>query len=216
VISGIASFLDHAPMGLLVATMLVVEPPLAVLHELGHAIAAATTRGMRTVVVRVGGAGPRRTFMFGGIRFELRPVMRPGSHDAVCVWNGPAGHLDRAIIAVAGPVASIAGGTAALLATEAVRPRSIVWYVICAIAIDAALTAAICLLPITLRDTNGVVLASDGAHILAALRRRPPPMRRFLTKPERPTGLRRYRSAFWLAGTIGGLIALGLVLQATR
>jgi hypothetical protein len=219
VIDGFANFMDHVPIGLLLFTVLLAAAPLAVVHELGHA-AVAVARLPGRVIVRVGRDEPTSGFALGRVDFQLRPLMRPWRFDASCAREIPGTQLDDALIALGGPAASFAVCIAAVYGSRMATPASTLSYVMGAIALEAIVETIVCLTPMMLADSRGCVLATDGAHILAALRGKsaiaiaqPTATRNsHATIAQPPSLLRTYRSALWLISTIVFLIGLSYII----
>jgi hypothetical protein len=223
VIDRFANFMEHIPIGVLLVTVLLASAPLAVLHELGHA-AVALVRLPGRVIVRVGRDEPTSGFALGRVEFQLRPVMRPWRFDAICARETPGTRLDDALIALGGPAASFAVGVGAVYASGIAPAGSTLYYVVGAIAFEAISSTIVCLTPMTLSDSRGHILVTDGAHIVAALRgkaqvtfRQPVTAGRSHREASQPSSLlRKYRSAVWLVSTIVFLIALSYIVPLLR
>jgi hypothetical protein len=103
--------------------------PLILVHELGHALTAKYF-GARTIELRAGGAGPGRTTRLGGVQTQLAPFARPWRLDGFVMFD-PTGisPLGLALIALAGPAASIAVGfvTAQLMTPQDSFLNNVLW-----------------------------------------------------------------------------------------
>jgi len=103
--------MNRAPSGLEALVLFaVVSGPVVLIHELAHAVMAKYV-GAKSVDLQAGGSGPTATRNIGGVRAQLAPVARPWRLDGMVTFD-PAGisPLGLAMIALAGPVASIATG----------------------------------------------------------------------------------------------------------
>jgi hypothetical protein len=81
--------------------LLIAIPVAVLLHELAHGLMAlATTRGRVLVVV---GYGPAVSMTVGRLALRVSPLAASGC----CVHRATRGASDRALIAAAGPIASL-------------------------------------------------------------------------------------------------------------
>jgi hypothetical protein len=81
--------------------LLIAIPVAVLLHELAHGVMAlATTRGKVLVVV---GYGPAVSMSLGRLALRVSPLAASGC----CVHRATRGSSDRALIAAAGPIASL-------------------------------------------------------------------------------------------------------------
>lgn len=171
VIFDFARFIDGLPsIPVLLAIVVIVEPVLILLHELGHA-AAAVSRLPGPVVVRVGGVKPLITINMGRVQLRLHPIVVPWRFDGQCIYETRfQTRADAVVIALAGPALSLATGLLAWLAlgfTGAASPLHSILQVATLLAVGSGV---LCLIPLTLQDTKGTRLRTDGALVVAALR----------------------------------------------
>lgn len=169
ILQAFVDFMNGLPsIPYLVLISLAVEPVLVLAHELGHAVAAlARLRG--PVVVRVGGFNPLAVITFGRLTLQLSPLVVPWRFAGVCAHESRTTRLDAMIIALAGPFASLLAGLALGAAAHAVAP-SVLHTVLFVAAFIALGSGVICLTPMTLTDSRGRKLRTDGAQALATLR----------------------------------------------
>lgn len=147
-----------------------VEPLLVLAHELGHA-AAAVSRLPGRVIVRVGGERPLVSFNAGRVNLRLHPLVLPWRFDGQCTYEAASqSRADAVVIALAGPATSFGCGVVAWLAAGAVGAASPLHSVLLVAAFLAIGTGVLCLVPLTLRDSAGRYMRTDGAHVAAALR----------------------------------------------
>jgi hypothetical protein len=168
---GFTSFMDSGPPPpwILLPLCLVTMPLLTLVHELGHAGAALALRPGRRVWVIVGHrphlARPHPTdwVVLGplAIAFSLLPAL--GRNE--CVYDEPAAsRTERALIAFAGPVATLCACLIAWNGLIRVGPGLlhdllwvVTWFELIAVVVN--------LWPFTFKDGT----RSDGANIVAAL-----------------------------------------------
>jgi hypothetical protein len=150
--------------------LICIQPLLALAHELGHGL-VAVARLPGPVAIRIGEPKPFLTFRAGRITVWLHPLMLPWRFDAVCEYDETdQSRADAALIALAGPGVSIATGLAAWAALRATPGDTAFDAVLGITAFASIFMAIVCLVPMTLTDTRGQRLRSDGACVLAALR----------------------------------------------
>jgi len=150
------------------ALIVLTAPLLSLLHELGHAAAALVLLPGR-VIVRVGGSKPLVISEAGRLTVGLHPVMVPWRFDAVCAYEAPSSRLETALIALAGPAASLITGIVAVGAFVRVEP-GFVHDLFGVMTAASFFTVVVCLLPLRLTDSTGTRLQTDGATVVAALR----------------------------------------------
>jgi hypothetical protein len=190
-VQGIANLIDAMPWPVFFVTVVLAGPPLALIHELGHAIVAVNRQPGR-VIVRVGADKPATSFEIGRITFRLHPVLRPWRFDAVCAHERPRRRADAVLIALGGPAASLLAGLVAVAAARATDSSSTLHWVIVSIACETLFSTLVCLTPMLLTDSRGLTLRTDGALVVAALRAHPtffaaPPQRQwFIRTTETP------------------------------
>jgi len=147
-----------------------VEPLLVLAHELGHAVAVVSRLPGR-VTVRVGGERPLLTFNAGRVHLKLHPLVLPWRFDGQCAYDaGSQSRADAVVIALAGPAASFGCGLVAWLAAGAVGAASPLHSVLQVATFLAVGTGVLCLVPLTLRDSAGRYMRTDGAQVASALR----------------------------------------------
>ena len=164
-------FMDSLPsIPVFLAIVVLVEPVLVLLHELGHGVAAAS-RLPGPVTVRVGGERPLLAASTGRIRLRLHPIVLPWRFDGQCVYDASSQtRTDAIVIALAGPAVSFASGLVAWLSMHAVSAASPLHTVLQVTMFLALGTGVLCLVPLTLHDGQNVQLRTDGALVVAALR----------------------------------------------
>ena len=147
---------------------LLLATPIAVLiHELAHAgMALSLTRGRVLVVV---GYGPGIKLSLGRLALHVSPLAAGGC----CVHRATRDSADRAIIAAAGPIASLLVAVLGWRTGQAIGDGFLAGF--CA-ALGAASAAIALLTGLPLRYPAAVAIgddrASDGMTVLRALRRR--------------------------------------------
>jgi hypothetical protein len=174
VLTDLVHFMDGLPsLPVLLVIAVLVEPALMLLHELGHAVAAAS-RLPGPVLVRVGGERPLLSGSLGRVRLLLHPIVLPWRFDGRCVYDARSQtRADAVVIALAGPAASFASGLLAWMALHSLGTASPL-HALFEVATFLALgTGLICLVPLTLHDAKGTRLRTDGAIVVAAMRRGP-------------------------------------------
>jgi hypothetical protein len=151
--------------------MLVLVTPVAtLLHEIGHAC-AARARLNGAVGIRVGNGPPRWQFSLAGVDVGLRPVVVPFGVTGACEYDaGDCRASDAAVIALAGPLASLIGATASYVAWSHTDPRSLLGAALWQATMLQAGSFVLCLLPLTITQ-GGAVHHMDGKVALDALRR---------------------------------------------
>jgi hypothetical protein len=121
--------------------------------------------------VAIGQPPPLATAQLGRITICFHPVLLPWRFDAVCAYDdGPASRADAALIALAGPAASLLTGLAAWAALLASPGATMVDGVLGIVAFASLATTLVCLTPLTLTDSSGTTLRTDGAVVLTAVR----------------------------------------------
>jgi hypothetical protein len=147
--------------------VLLAGPVVLLLHELGHAVAAlALTRG--PVIVQTG----RRSFVTLR-RGRLTLALGPGGLQAGACWHlAPDTPRAEAIIAAAGPLASLVTCAVAATTCLALDPPRTAGLALAAVAVLAALDAVRNLLPIlhpARRTVTGAPQESDGRIVARCL-----------------------------------------------
>jgi hypothetical protein len=187
----IARFLDGLPWLAISITLLIAPAPLALVHEIGHAL-VAVRRVPGRVVVRVGLDPSLTTFDIGRINFRLHPVLRPRQHDAFCLHLRPWRRADAILIALGGPAASFVAGGLAIWVASATGPSSTAHDSMIVIACLSLVSFVGCLVPTTVKDSHGFELRSDGGHVLDAILGhetfRPPVQRQWLVRTSETHG----------------------------
>jgi hypothetical protein len=165
----LAIFLESGPTFLVTLAMLFLAmPPLVLVHELGHAGAALALRP-GPVSVSVGAERPLVLCGIGRMTIAINPLMFPWRPRAVCGYKTPQSPGQAALIAFAGPAASIVAcilGWDALTLVEPGLLHDFIWVW----TFVSVMIAVLNLLPFTFKDSHGNRRGSDGAMILAALR----------------------------------------------
>jgi hypothetical protein len=181
VVQRIVDFMDALPpVPVLFVLAVLVTPPLVVIHELGHALAALwQTDG--PVFVRIGAKERGWALRTGRFSMEAGPS-EVELAAGFCAYDGTrCSPVGRAVIAMSGPLASLIGAVAAALLWGATSGP--VRDVFAAATLGGVLAGVINAMPLTFERTrNGTksMLRLDGLHALEALResRAPaPPMR---------------------------------------
>lgn len=167
----IADFMDGISVPLFFVTLAVVAAPLALAHELGHAF-MAVLRLPGKVIVRVGGDKQTATFNLGRIAVRFHPIVRPWRFDAVCLFSDKATRADTVLIVLAGPAASIAAGLLAFAGT--LFTSGTAHAILAVVALEGLFSGFLCLVPMTLKDSQGLSMRTDGALAIRAIRSRPP------------------------------------------
>jgi len=168
-VRGFMSFMDNGPsLPVALALIFLTAPLLSFLHELGHAAAALALLPGR-VVVRVGGAKPMLVGEAGRLTVGFHPVMAPWRFDAVCAYEAPSSRPETAIIALAGPAASFITGLAAVSVFVRIEP-GLLHDLFGVMTLASFFSVIVCLVPLTLTDSTGVRLRTDGATVVATLR----------------------------------------------
>jgi hypothetical protein len=147
-----------------------IQPVLSLLHELGHGLVAAA-RVPGQVAITIGGLQPFLTFHVGRITASLHPLMLPWRFDALCRYEKECeSRTDAILIALAGPAVSITTGLAAWAILRATPGATMLDAVLGIAAFMSIASAIVCLVPMTVTDTRGQRLRTDGACVLGALR----------------------------------------------
>ncbi len=148
--------------------LLVATPLVVLLHELAHAgMALALTRGKVLVVV---GYGPGMKLQLGRLAVHLSPLAASGC----CVHRTTRESTDRAIIAAAGPVASLMLAVLGWRTSEVlVGSHPFLAGFAAAVGIAGLLTAIFTAIPMRYPAelAVGAERDSDGMVVLRALRR---------------------------------------------
>jgi hypothetical protein len=181
-----ADFMDGISWPLFFVTLAVVAAPLALVHELGHAV-IAVLRLPGQVIVRVGGDNPTATLDLGRIAVRFHPIVRPWRADAVCLISDTASRADTVLIALGGPAASIAAGLLAFAGAQSVVTSGTAHDILTYVAIEGLFSGFLCLVPMTLTDSRGVRMRTDGALAIRAIRSRPTYIPRQWIQPTTPT-----------------------------
>jgi hypothetical protein len=171
VLADFVRFMNGLPsLPVFLVIVVFVEPLLVLAHELGHA-AAAVSRLPGRVVVRVGGVRPLLTLNAGRVSLRLHPLVLPWRFSGQCAYEGGSqSRGDAIVIALAGPATSLGCGLAALLASGAVGNASPLHSILQVATFLGFGTCVLCLVPLTLRDSTGRTMRTDGAQVAAALR----------------------------------------------
>jgi hypothetical protein len=150
--------------------IVLVAPLVLLLHELAHAaMALSLTRGKVLVVV---GYGPALSLTVGRLAVRLSPLAASGC----CVHRKTRAAGDEALIAAAGPVASLLVAVLGWRISEAIGSGFAGGLVAAAGLVSAAVTL-VTALPVSYPRALAVGddPASDGLHVLRALLRRKRP-----------------------------------------
>jgi hypothetical protein len=168
-LSGLTNFIDAVPPPwVLLPLALLTQPILALVHELGHGAAALALLPGR-VTVAIGRTPPLVTCNAQRMTIAFHPVAPFWRNSATCAWDGTASPTQAALIASAGPAASLLTCIVAWSALLLVGPsllRDLLW-VMAFVSLGSALGN---LVPFTFKDSRGTPRRSDGAIIVAALR----------------------------------------------
>jgi hypothetical protein len=161
-------FLDSSPPTLVMLTMVLLAlPPNALVHELGHAGAALALRPGR-VAVSVGSEQPLVVWDLGRMTIAVNPLVLPWRLGAACAYEAPETRAQAALIAFAGPAASMATCLLAWSALAFLGPgllHAFLW----GLTFVSLITTVVSLAPFSFNDAQGNRRGSDGAIILAAL-----------------------------------------------
>jgi hypothetical protein len=164
-------FMDSSPgLPLSLLYLAAAGVPVVLLHELGHAVAARRLLGGE-VKVAVGTAGKLADLRLGQLALSVNAVSHPGSAAGVAEFDASrATARDVLLIAVAGPVASLAGTALTAWALSAVPGPGVVFNMLWA-ATAAGAACVLNLVPLTLQERRGGAwLRTDGRVALDALR----------------------------------------------
>jgi hypothetical protein len=144
------------------------QPLLALVHELGHAGAALALSSGR-VAIAIGRYPPLVARDLGRMTIAFHPVAPILRNHAECTPPAPKSRTEDALVALAGPAASLVTCIVARSALVHVSPgllHDALWMVT-----FLSLVATVGnLVPFTFTDSQGRRRRSDGATILAALR----------------------------------------------
>jgi hypothetical protein len=171
VVQHIVDFLDDMPpLPEMFLLGMLIGPPLVLIHELGHAL-AALWRTDGPVFVRIGARQRRWALRAGRFSVEAGPseIALAGGFCAYDPRNVSPRSL--ALIAMSGPLASLAGAVATALLWS--RTHGLARDAMNAATIGGAIAAVVNALPLTIRGRHdGVehVVRLDGLHALDALR----------------------------------------------
>jgi membrane-associated protease RseP (regulator of RpoE activity) len=169
--AGFESFMNSGPgFPVSLLYLAVAGIPVVLLHELGHAIAARRLLGGE-VKVSVGTAGELAELRLGQLAVTINALSHPGSPSGMAEFEASrATARDILLIALAGPVASLAGTVLTGWALSAVTGPGVVSDLLRA----ATMVGAFCVLnlvPLTLEGRGGGTwLRTDGRLALDALR----------------------------------------------
>ena len=158
------------PLPLMLVLGAIVGPPLVLIHELGHAL-AALWRTDGPVFVRLGARERRWALRAGRFSMEAGPseLALAGGFCAYDARN--IGRLSLAFVAISGPLASLAG--AAMTALLWSKTGGLLRDAFSAATVGGAIAGIVNALPLTFRgNSQGVehVVRLDGLHALDALR----------------------------------------------
>jgi hypothetical protein len=158
----------HAPA--LFGYLLVAAVPVALLHQLGHAMVAARRAG-GPVGVSLGSTRHllrsqlRRVRLTASLLAPSAPAGGPGSFDAA-----RASASDLALIALGGPIASLAGFAAAACGLASSAGHGSLHDLLWAVTV-VGFVAVLSVLPLELKErTSGAHLRTDGRVALEAMR----------------------------------------------
>lgn len=110
------------------------------------------------------------TFSLGRITIRFHPLVLPWRFDAVCDDDTHQSRAEAVVIALAGPAASVATGIVAWVALRTTSGAPVLDDVLAVATLGLFATAIVCLIPLTLTDTCGETMRTDGACVLAAMR----------------------------------------------
>lgn len=148
---------------------LIVGIPLTVLHEMGHAVAAAVLLD-DDVDVEVGSSGKLADVQLGRIRMSLNALAPLGGVAGSATFSeARASARDVLLIALAGPAASLAGLLVCAWAYSAVGQESLLHPLLWT-ATFGSVFGVLNLVPFVLRERDGSANRSDGYLALDALR----------------------------------------------
>jgi hypothetical protein len=164
VLRELTTFVDSGPPPwFLLLLIFVTYPVVSLVHELGHAGAALALLPGR-VAITVGGHQPLVACDLGRMALAIHPVALPWRFHATCAYEAPASRVESALIALAGPAASLLtaiGLSNALARAGAGLLHDVLWTLtFCSLG-----AAIVNLVPFTFTNRP-----SDGALIVAALR----------------------------------------------
>jgi len=172
VVQHIVDFLDDMPpLPELFLLGMLIGPPLVLIHELGHAL-AALWRTDGPVFVRIGARHRRWALRTGRFRMEAGPSEMAFAGGFCAYDPRSASPLSLAVIAMSGPLASLAGAAAtAFLWT---KTHGLARDAMNAATIEGAIAAIVNALPLTFtgrRDGVEHAVRLDGLIALDAMRR---------------------------------------------
>lgn len=149
--------------------LLVAIPAAVLLHELAHGLMAlATTRGKVLVVV---GYGPAVSMSLGRLAVRVSPLAASGC----CVHRATRGSSDRALIAAAGPIASLLVAVIGWRAGQAIGDSHVFFGgFFTALGLASGAIAVITSVPVRYPEALavGADSSSDGLTVLRTLRAR--------------------------------------------
>jgi hypothetical protein len=126
-VEAFVDFMDSVTLLDVLALMVagtIVFPLVVLIHEAGHALAAIALRH-RIAELAVGDDAPVLTLRAGGFRFRLGAITGNGHAAGFIVYDGArACPRDTLVIALAGPVASLAGALVTGLAAGLAWPHA--------------------------------------------------------------------------------------------
>jgi hypothetical protein len=167
-VAAVVRFMDAMPaVPIAVLATMVVAVPVTLVHELGHALMAR--RRLDTEVdVQVGTSGRIATVRLGRIAAEIHAWGMPGRVAGQAAFDGSAATaLDAALIALAGPAASLIGFVVCACAWSATSGgivRDLLW----AATLEGAGASLVNLIPMALHEHGGRVVRTDGRVVLDA------------------------------------------------
>jgi hypothetical protein len=165
----LVDFMDSLSVVTLVVIVLLVEPLVALVHELGHGV-AAVSRLSGEVLVRVGGTNPLVSWRWGRLEVKLSPLVVPGRFGGHCRFDaGRCSRSDTVAISLAGPAAALGFGLFLWFVASSLSLPSPMHRFAMLTAFVAAGSSLLCLIPLKLTDSRGRILPTDGAQALAAL-----------------------------------------------
>jgi hypothetical protein len=158
------------PLLLVVVYVFIAGIPLTLLHELGHAVAARLLLGA-DVEISVGSAGKLAALQLGQVSATINALSLPGRAAGSATFDDSrASARDAFWIAIAGPLASLAGTAATAMLLSNAPSTGIVHDLLWA-ALPVGVFGVLNLVPYEFKeDRDGPALRTDGRLALDAVK----------------------------------------------